>query len=732
MLMGEDFDLNSTQRYADSLKEVFKHTMLNQEVIFRKQVHELHRLYRIQKTLMEDFAWKGFDGYNLQKASTQSTLETLANPIRYEPLAKERTFFTIPMVGSTRSINKDYIEKHKGIYPRLQPKPLDLQLPMDHYINDIGEDLLKKANGWESPKESVEVEHYFHGDDVSPPKEVKLSLSIGGDTREKRVGERTWCDKSTKFSFQHVIDLEESSEKVSNDNAEPVSALGCDAPITYSGEKHDSKVSVQSNQSFTNGVKKDPCHGLTVNHSFVDGSENCQEQNSLNQGFQERNDEIPCNIMFTKVKPSTFYKTVDLDLNKVQPDGSSFYLSDPMVAYASTTSSSGVFNGLIDKIHEGTCPTTTSWGKPDIILSSETSVSLRQDDDVDSFMMDSSSNNNSTNIWARSAPSKAIGGREVSLIDLESLPEPPPDLHEDLARYSGNSKNENVPSQLNPNGDHTDVAMVDINGEKGEGNVMFLHPDRSQNTDPDGHSNRSPASSCKLDCTNADNSSTLMTMQSGNVLGESNLSPVNKFPNSQSSQVAETPSCEPDLRSSDSSELKHQCNKKKEESVEVDILIQNAAESLIYISLESPSGNQDCFTKAEPNEIENKERKQPQYTSDSYESIVLKLTERSVDDYCVSSKPFEVDEMDKRDCGIKLKRGRRLKDFQRDILPGLASLSRHEICEDINIMEAVIRSREYKKMKSRMAGGENWFAPVRSRRSRFNYISRRYIHESSL
>ena len=33
-----DFDLNSMQQYTDSLKDIFKQTMLDQEIIFRKQV----------------------------------------------------------------------------------------------------------------------------------------------------------------------------------------------------------------------------------------------------------------------------------------------------------------------------------------------------------------------------------------------------------------------------------------------------------------------------------------------------------------------------------------------------------------------------------------------------------------------------------------------------------------------------------------------------------------------
>ncbi|KAF2313061.1 hypothetical protein GH714_008985 [Hevea brasiliensis] len=98
---------------------------------------------------------------------------------------------------------------------------------------------------------------------------------------------------------------------------------------------------------------------------------------------------------------------------------------------------------------------------------------------------------------------------------------------------------------------------------------------------------------------------------------------------------------------------------------------------------------------------------------DSFELITLNLTESNVDDNSVSSKPFEVNDMELKDLGSKLRRGRRMKDFQREILPSLASLSRHEILEDINIMEGVLRSREYRKFRAKMAvHGENCSAPV--------------------
>ena len=169
----------------------------------------------------------------------------------------------------------------------------------------------------------------------------------------------------------------------------------------------------------------------------------------------------------------------------------------------------------------------------------------------------------------------------------------------------------------------------------------------------------------------------------------------------------------------------HECYNNGEESAEVDDLIQIAAESLIHISLENSACYQESSTRTGSNELAKEDEKQPQCSSDSFELMTLKLTESTADDYSVSSKPFEVSDAERKDFSVKLRRGRRLKDFQRDILPGLASLSRHEIREDINILEGVLRSREYRKMRAKMSNGESWCTPVRSRRSRLNYVGRK-------
>ena len=112
----------------------------------------------------------------------------------------------------------------------------------------------------------------------------------------------------------------------------------------------------------------------------------------------------------------------------------------------------------------------------------------------------------------------------------------------------------------------------------------------------------------------------------------------------------------------------------------------------------------------------------------SFELKAINLTESNVDDNYVSSKPFEINDMEAKEFGLKLRRGRRMKDFQREILPSLTSFSKHEILEDISIMDGILRSREYRKMRAKMAiNGENWLAPMRSKRSRLGYAGRRHF-----
>lgn len=85
---------------------------------------------------------------------------------------------------------------------------------------------------------------------------------------------------------------------------------------------------------------------------------------------------------------------------------------------------------------------------------------------------------------------------------------------------------------------------------------------------------------------------------------------------------------------------------------------------------------------------------------DYFEAMTLQLTETKEEDYM--PKPFVPEVQTVEDAGASsltnrprrgnARRGRQRRDFQRDILPGLASLSRHEVTEDIQIFGGLMRA----------------------------------------
>ncbi|KAM3687050.1 hypothetical protein ACJW31_10G047200 [Castanea mollissima] len=700
MLMQAEFDLNSAQIYTESLKEVLKKTMLDQEVMFRKQVEELHRLYTIQKTQMENLSWKEFDRYNSRKASTQSTLIPSTNLGRYKPFAKETTFSSIPMEDSTQARSHVLFEGHQGMYSKLWQKPLDLQLSADQYTSH-----------------------------VDP--ELKLSLSTGEDNWRKRSAKRIWFSKKAHSSTHDIIDLEESSEGISNEDEKHAPSLSFAALTNHFGGKHESD-SVLSDLVISSCVKKDLPYEIADSHPLLDDSKCCQEMNSFKKGFNNCHVGVPSTNPSTKMQLPTSFKAANVDLNKVQLDDSSSYSNDLVVAHPSTASSPHVFIEQVGRVQD-TC-VSMSRRKENNNCSNETSDMFHQDDAVNSPLIDFNSKSKRTEIWARNSKFDGGGGSEVGLSGVEAISRAPPGLRGDLGSNSSDPKNENfrfmseLSSDILGDSNYTCLANGQINFEKSKvENIILSGSEQSQVTVQGGCGNMSPAS-CKSHCNVENDSSSIKTMQSGIEKGSSNLSTFDQFSGTDVvCQVAETLSGNQDQGSSDSSESKHGCLNKKGESSEPDVLIRMAAESLVHFSLEISSGNQDCCTGAGLNEMRNEEREQPQYSSDSFELMTLNLKECSADDYSVSSKPFEVNDKETKDFSCKLRRGRRLKDFQKDILPGLASLARHEIREDINILEGVLRSREYRKIRARMGDGQSWCAPVRSRRSRINYNGRKKL-----
>ncbi|KAG6505797.1 hypothetical protein ZIOFF_038162 [Zingiber officinale] len=185
--------------FSEHDKVMLKQTMLEHEVIFHKQVYELHRLYKIQKDLMTEFQTKGFHGYPIVPEVSHSN--PFATQIGQEcpekkpqmahfigntnhgktPLAGiERFHFSSRKEGSVHSSpislfngvsEKD--DKELDYLPRKRRK-FDLQLPADVYIDIDDTEGSNKKNFSEHSYSAKDPKNgacslYFEND-------VKLSL----------------------------------------------------------------------------------------------------------------------------------------------------------------------------------------------------------------------------------------------------------------------------------------------------------------------------------------------------------------------------------------------------------------------------------------------------------------------------------------------------------------------------------------------------------------------------
>ncbi|XP_020578464.1 uncharacterized protein LOC110023399 [Phalaenopsis equestris] len=93
--------LSSLNLYSEYDKEMLKRTMLEHEAIFRKQVHELHRLYRIQKDLMEKFHKNG--SYRLPTWTLKSKTSFCSSETQSQVTEKKWQMYKQPALSSSQS-----------------------------------------------------------------------------------------------------------------------------------------------------------------------------------------------------------------------------------------------------------------------------------------------------------------------------------------------------------------------------------------------------------------------------------------------------------------------------------------------------------------------------------------------------------------------------------------------------------------------------------------------------
>ncbi|KAE9605554.1 hypothetical protein Lal_00024940 [Lupinus albus] len=161
-------------------KDVVKRTMLEQEAIFKNQVHELHRLYKRQRDLMNEVKRKELHGNQIPVEASCST-DRLASQIMIEDgqkrhisgfpvgnsMCSKTSVSGVKGVNSPLSSIKGISNQGAGLFPssngcsskdtevlesrptKVQRKMFDLQLPADAYVDTEESEKLSdgKING---------------------------------------------------------------------------------------------------------------------------------------------------------------------------------------------------------------------------------------------------------------------------------------------------------------------------------------------------------------------------------------------------------------------------------------------------------------------------------------------------------------------------------------------------------------------------------------------------------
>ncbi|ONM09535.1 hypothetical protein ZEAMMB73_Zm00001d034080 [Zea mays] len=148
------FATKPTSGYSEFDKEILKHQILEHEAVFRQQVYELHRVYKIQKDMMKQHQRKEVYSYPTLAGASHTNSPSQVPPNG----AKMMWQMPVPPVsttyrkaigehndtnqscmkflreGSVQSSPNGFLSSDAA--PRTRQGTFDLQLPADHYIDD--------------------------------------------------------------------------------------------------------------------------------------------------------------------------------------------------------------------------------------------------------------------------------------------------------------------------------------------------------------------------------------------------------------------------------------------------------------------------------------------------------------------------------------------------------------------------------------------------------------------
>ncbi|CAL9093640.1 unnamed protein product [Musa textilis] len=272
---GEHLCNNHIPRLVDGCSEhdkgMIRRTMLEHEAIFRKQVYELHRLYRIQKDLMNQFQIRGYYGSftpaeashsnsfssQMQSECTEKILQISHLPLGNSGDGKtpfagtERSHFSFSREGNVRS---DHFPSLNGAsrkdtealeYKPLKKRRFNLQLPADVYIDTEDTDGSVQTKIVESSHSSASI---FKNGNCSLYSENDVKLTLGSDHKE----EHQILNSPTQFGISActTVDLNKPITEICYETPAKSASIQLLGLETHSKRNQEHLLSLRSKTNF--------------------------------------------------------------------------------------------------------------------------------------------------------------------------------------------------------------------------------------------------------------------------------------------------------------------------------------------------------------------------------------------------------------------------------------------------------------------------------------------------
>ncbi|KAH9313942.1 hypothetical protein KI387_022569, partial [Taxus chinensis] len=276
------FKQDTMERCSEQDKEILKQTMLKHEEIFRSQVRELHRLYEVQKILMDDLRRKAFTPFSSTVKQgelfhfgpgqqTSKDKQNLWDFLNGSVRERDNRVHSHPTSGTDYMqtpgsglmdhntlivLNPKEISGGSKDFYRLQPfrathRTFDLEQLADEYVEYETRDQLQEdaISSREIHGNGQKPKLLNFQSDIVPESELQLTLSTGWERSKKKDGRQTGFLLDLGFNKQEREEAKEDKESRFNEETALFSAASTMADV-HTHEVNEKKRSGLPNQSF--------------------------------------------------------------------------------------------------------------------------------------------------------------------------------------------------------------------------------------------------------------------------------------------------------------------------------------------------------------------------------------------------------------------------------------------------------------------------------------------------